>query len=74
VRDKMLRFEKIPNYGHHMTMEYFKSCCEFGLFIDYDGFGEYATEDLVSNKKIRPSDLKTGRLLCGFTHVVWYNR
>lgn len=69
-----LKFESLTDYGDLLTMEEFLSMVEVGGFIDYDGYGMYALEDKQSNKKIRPSDVKKGQLLHGFTHVMWYNR
>jgi hypothetical protein len=69
-----LKFEPIPIYGDLLTWESFVDCVDTGLFIDYDGYGHYSTEDKMSNKRIYPSDLKTGHILHGFTHVVWFNR
>ena len=73
--DRGLKFKDIPDYGDLMTMEEFVDCVKMGGFIDYDGYGKYALEDMVSNKVITPSEVKYQRnLLHGFTHVVWYNR
>ena len=66
--------EDFDDYGDLMTMEDFVETCKSRCFINYDGFGKYATSTKVSNHTIRPSDVITGRLLHGFTHVVWYNR
>lgn len=60
-----------PKLGDLMTMAEFIDCCKSGGLIDYDGFGEYATETMVSNIRVRPSDYSKGKLI---THVLWYNR
>lgn len=57
-----------------MTMTDFITCCHNGSFIDYDGFGHYATVDQVSNKIITPSQVLRGEIDRNFTHVLWYNR
>lgn len=67
-------FEDIPEYGDHMTMEDFKGYCESGMFIDYDGSGNYATADKMTQKTISPSDFEEGLIIRNFTHVVWFNR
>lgn len=55
-----IKLEKIPDYGHHMTLEHFIECCMDGGFIDYDGYGKYATATQMSNKSVYPSEI-TGR-------------
>ena len=71
-----IEWEEIPDYGHLMTMEDFKESVDCGGFIDYDGFGYYATKDKMSNKQIVPSDFRKNHILKNkeFTHVVWFNR
>lgn len=64
----------IPSYGDHMTLEEFVSYCKSGMFIDYDGSGNYATESQESNIDIHPSDVALGKIRKDFTHVVWYNK
>lgn len=60
----------------HMTWDDFVSSCESNSFIDYDGFGEFATATHVSDETIKPSEV----VAPGFvkpewvTHVVWYNK
>jgi hypothetical protein len=68
-----VEFDEIPNYGDLMTLEDFKEACECGAFIDYDGYGNYAFEDKVSNIETRPSKFLKKRDN-RFTHIVWYNR
>ena len=70
----MLIFEPLDNCGELMAMEDFIDAVKCGALIDYDGFGYYALENKQSNKIIRPSDIRKGRILHGFTHVKWYNR
>ena len=61
--------------GDHMTMEEFKSHCDCGGFIDYDGYGYYATKDkMIINKVIYPSHFKKNLILEGYDYVVWFNR
>jgi hypothetical protein len=69
------KIDDIPEYGNHMTLEEFKSNCESGGFIDYDGYGYYATENkMVRNKTIIPSHFKKKKVLKDYTHVVWFNK
>ena len=60
--------------GTHMTYKEFVGHVESGGFINYDGFGELATADEVSNKTINPSDVGIMEIPEWATHVVWYNR
>jgi hypothetical protein len=68
------KMEKHDNIGDLFTMKEFKGCCEGGGFIDYDGFGYYATKDEQTNIVIYPSDIMKGKYRKEFTHVKWYNR
>lgn len=62
--------------GHLITRAAFEESVRTGMFIDYDGFGEYATATEVSDVVVKPSRLGER----GFvwppwaTHVLWYNR
>tara|TARA_R110000796_G_scaffold88978_2_gene192355 strand:+ start:2493 stop:2870 length:378 start_codon:yes stop_codon:yes gene_type:complete len=60
--------------GDYMPFAEFADCCENGGFIDYDGFGNYATDKKVSNLTIYPSDIMVGVCRKDFTHVLWYNK
>lgn len=67
-------YKDIPEYGDHMKMEDFVECCKSGGFIDYDGGGNYATEDKSTNISIYPSDVMSGDYRKDFSHVIWFNR
>ena len=74
---KPLKTEPIDADDQHMTLEHFRERCEDGSFIDYDGFGHYATEtELFSSEFVYPSDVlkKNYKPKPQFTHVVWYNK
>jgi hypothetical protein len=60
----------VPEYGDHMTKEDFIEAIEMGLFNDYDGSGEYATQTRATSIRFIPStyDKETG-----WPYVVWYN-
>lgn len=60
-------------YGDLLTMKDWKSSVMTGEFIDYDGYGYYATEDKESHLVVRPSDLSKGRVDERWTHVMWFN-
>jgi hypothetical protein len=68
------KMEKLDNIGDLFTFEDFKSNCESGGFIDYDGYGYYATSKKQSNIAIRPSHIMKNKYRSDFTHVMWYNR
>jgi len=70
----MSNMSEIPEYGDHMTMQEWLECVECGGFIDYDGWGNYATADKMSDKKLVPSDVKKNNIDESYTHVVWFNR
>ena len=70
-----------PDLGSLMPLSEFVDSCELGHFINYDGFGNYATAKETSDIEVRPTDVaRNGKRLASFqapswaTHVVWYNR
>jgi len=63
-----------PKYGDLFTMKHWLECVEVGGFIDYDGYGHYATETQTSNIEVKPSDVKKGKIDKTWTHIMWYNR
>jgi hypothetical protein len=65
---------KIEEGDHLMTREEFTHGVESGGLIDYDGFGEFATNSEVSDVEISPSELKTTEWPTWATHVCWYNK
>jgi len=74
MKKETITFEELPEYGDHMTIEEFVQSCKVGLFIDYDGFGRFATKDKESSLMISPSGLKKITIPKWATHVMWYNR
>jgi len=69
-----VRWEPLDDIGYHMTMEEFISSCECGGFIDYDGFGYYASADRQTDKVIIPSHVMSKEHDETYSHVMWYNR
>lgn len=71
-----VEWEDIPDYGDHMTLTEWKSCVKSGGFIDYDGFGNYASNNQMSNITLSPSDYHNKRMVrnSNFTHIVWFNK
>jgi hypothetical protein len=68
------KYEDIPEYGDVMDLEDFIECCEDGGFIDYDGSGNYATEDKMTDITIYPSDITSGNYRKDFPKIVWFNK
>jgi hypothetical protein len=73
---KKLKTEPLPTYGNLYTLEEFMENCRNGGFIDYDGFGNFATAKEMYNKEVYPSDVlkKNFKPQPEFTHVMWFNR
>lgn len=71
-----LKTGPLPTYGNHMPIEQFVESCKNGGFIDYDGYGNYATKTEMFDKIVYPSDVtkKNYKPKPEFTHVVWFNR
>jgi hypothetical protein len=65
---------EIPKPSDHMTIKQWIRCVKSGGFIDYDGYGYYATKTKMSNKIVRPSDVKNKKIDKTFSYIVWFNR
>jgi hypothetical protein len=66
-----------------MTLQEWKIEVEWGGFIDYDGYGYFATKTQESDIQVSPSDYWDGSKKTvnvswvepdWATHIVWYNR
>ena len=69
--------EKIEKDDDVYTIKEFIAQCKGGLFIDYDGFGEYAKNGYKYDETwVKPSDVieKGYKPPKRYTHIVWYNR
>lgn len=66
--------EPLPDYGAHMPLAEFISCCESGFFIDYDGVGNYASATEMFPQEVYPSDVQRKNIDRQFSHVVWFNK
>ena len=68
--------KEIPDYGNFIEIDTFIEWVEDGYIIDYDGYGYYATDEMMSNVEVHPSDALDGTLEHDkiFTHIVWFNR
>lgn len=70
------RFKDGEIIGDLMPIEEFDQHVKHNFFIDYDGYGEFATETEVSNVTVCPSEWANGTIKKPewATHVLWYNR
>jgi hypothetical protein len=73
---KNIKFEilPVPEQCDHMTIECWKSNVKRGGFIDYDGYGDLATETECSNIEIYPSQAFKYEIPEWATHICWYNK
>lgn len=70
-------WENIEEDDDLYTLDEFEDMVKRGSLIDYDGFGDYATNKrkYAKGQRVTPTNFdKNAALLSGFTHVVWYNR
>lgn len=74
IKNYVLRESIDPDKHHVMTLKEFIKNVRYGGFIDYDGFGKYAKDGMISNVHIYPSDVKTKMIRGDFDTIVWYNR
>ena len=66
--------EKIPDYGDVFTMGDFVNACQIGAFINYDGYGQYATDKIMFRDMILPSHVTKRNNVKNYPYVVWFNR
>ena len=64
----------LPPYGDHMLVSDFTEFCARGYFIDYDGYGMYATKDKMTKLIVHPSDIANNEINTDYHYVVWFNR
>lgn len=57
--------------GHLMEINEWKSCCDDGSFIDYDGFGDVLVHETFVG---RTSPSRRSEVADNVTHILWYNR
>jgi hypothetical protein len=68
------KYREIPTYGDVMSIDDFIGYCKSGGFIDYDGHGNYCTEDKMTDIVILPSDVKVEMVRKDFEKIIWFNR
>ena len=64
----------IPSYGHLMTVKEYVKAVKSNCFIDYDGYGYYASKTEMSEEIAIPSETFQNGPKSGFPYVVWFNR
>lgn len=77
LNNKSYKLDVIPDYGDKMTIDEWRKSVKNGYLIDYDGFGELATETQTSDMIIKPSHEKYinwFKVKQHFSHVIWFNR
>jgi hypothetical protein len=67
-------FKPLPDYGNVMSLTEFIKCVKSGGFIDYDGFGNYVKDGMITNIEIYPSDVAAGTVRKDFNTIIWFNR
>lgn len=73
------KFEKLPNYGTHMSIADFISAVNTGFFTNDDGIGFYATKTHMSNIQIFPSDVYNSVNFWNghnkeLNYIMWFNK
>ena len=68
--------KKKYDFGDLMSIGEFIDNCISGMFIDYDGYGNYCTADEETNEEVIPSDVFNGKIKLDreYPSIVWYNR
>jgi len=70
-----MTFTELPDHGDLIALADFKEAVDCNAFIDYDGFGEMATETQTSRLHIKPSQVYKGYNFPDWcTHILWFNR
>jgi hypothetical protein len=57
-----IKMEPLSDFGDHMFLDEFIEDCKCGGFIDYDGFGYYATADQETDIEVVPSEIMEGKI------------
>jgi len=68
------KYSSIPEYGDVMSLEHFIECVHDGVFIDYDGNGNYVDGERMTNITIIPSDVLNDSVRDDFDTIIWFNR
>ena len=57
-----IKLEELPDYGDIMTIKDWIHIVDSGGFIDYDGHGNLAMKDKMSELQVKPSFVKNGKI------------
>ena len=75
INQQLKALEEIPEYADVFEMKEFIQCCKCGGFIDYDGYGHPAVNNLMNEDiLLKPSEILEDKYDKRFTHMVWFNR
>lgn len=66
----MKKPKPLPNYGDLITVEKFLSSVQTGSLISYDGYGHWATKDMMDSD----TDVWNDEHPPWATHVMWFNK
>lgn len=59
--------------GILISMDRFVKCCIYGGFTNWDGIGNYASQDKMNiGYEVTPSDIIENNYDSRYTHVFWY--
>lgn len=67
-------FQDLPHHGDVMSLKDFIENVNAGGFIDYDGSGNYVSDNMMSNITIYPSDVRYDSIRDDFDKIIWFNR
>jgi hypothetical protein len=73
-KEETYTLKDIPDYGQKYKFDEFVKMCKDGWLIDYDGCGNYATEDKILDIIIYPSDIIDKTYRKDFDYVIWFNK
>ena len=71
----VMRWNELSEYGNIYEIKEFKTMCEDGGFIDYDGHGYYVKNGKESDIMVKPSYITLGFIRDKeFDSIIWYNK
>lgn len=68
-----LRFMSNFDMNCRIEISKFKSSCIYGDISSYNGYGFYATSEMVSNIPVEPAAICAGHIRKDFKYICWYN-
>ncbi len=68
------QFRPIEIKSKIYSIDEFITLCESEFIIDYDGYGYYVKDNLISNIEVLPSDIINGNIRQDLKSVIWYKR